>query len=427
MTSRPEPSPAAAQSAARPLAAVLAFLLLPLAGCGGGGGGGTPPPAPPALGEPIAGLTTAERAAFDRGKAVFERRFKPSTGLGPFYNTTSCRACHSTPVTGGGAHLYRNFYLGRFGDPTTPGQQFDLPNNISAVVPAFGRNISHVLADFSLTHERHPIPPVGPGNLPVQLAHRNGLSLFGVGLFEDVTEATLLALSDPNDSDQDGISGRVNTDLGSLGRFGVKSQSATIERFTRAPLMNQMGITSNPTGNDNLSVLQVSQDPSQPTIDNDSTPDPEIATDDLLDLITFTRFLAPPAPKPFSAAALRGQAQFETLGCAKCHLPSIASQRGPLAAYTDLLLHDMGVDLADNIAAGVPQASSLDGPTTFREFRTAPLWGVSMSGPWLHDGRAQTLEEAILAHGGEAQTARDAFANLPLADRADVLAFLESL
>ena len=422
MTCRPHLFPGRA-----PLAALLALLMLPLAACGGSGGGGTPPPAPPALGEPILGLTTTERAAFDRGKAVFERRFKPSGGLGPFYNTTSCRACHSTPVTGGGSHLYRNFYLGRFGDPTTPGQQFDLPNNISAVVPAFGRSISHVLADFSLTHERHPIPALGPGNLPVQLAQRNGLSLFGVGLFEDVTEATLLSLSDPNDSDQDGISGRVNTDLGSIGRFGVKSQSATIERFTRAPLMNQMGITSNPTGNDNLSVLQVSQDPSQPTIDNDSTPDPEIAANDLLDLIAFTRFLAPPAPKPFSAAALRGQTQFDTLGCAKCHLPTITSLRGPLAAYTDLLLHDMGVGLADNIAAGVPQSSSIDGPTTYREFRTAPLWGVSMSGPWLHDGRAQTLEEAILAHGGEAQTARDAFANLPQADRADVLAFLESL
>ena len=139
------------------------------------------------------------------------------------------------------------------------------------------------------------------------------------------------------------------------------------------------------------------------------------------------RELAPPAPKPFSAAALRGQTQFDTLGCAKCHLPTITSLRGPLAAYTDLLLHDMGVGIADNIAAGVPQSSSIDGPTTYREFRTAPLWGVSMSGPWLHDGRAQTLEEAILAHGGEAQTARDAFANLPQADRADVLAFLESL
>ncbi|MGE0193479.1 MAG: di-heme oxidoredictase family protein [Planctomycetota bacterium] len=401
-------------------------LALPLAACGGGGGGGTPQQ-PPALGEPIHGLSTDELAAFQRGKALFERRFKPSEGLGPFYNTTSCRACHSTPASGGGAHLYRNFFLARFGDPTQPGQQLDFPTNVSAVVPAFGPTIPHTIATFSLEGGRHPIPATGPGGQPRQLAQRNGLAMFGVGLFEGVTQATLLSLADPNDVDQDGISGRMNTDLGSVGRFGVKAQSATIERFTRAPLMNQLGITSNPTGLDNLSVLQVSQDPSQPTIDHDAAPDPEIPPDELLDLIAFTRFLAPPAPKPFSAAALRGRTRFESLGCAKCHLPSIPSASGDLAAFTDLLLHDMGPDLADHIAAGAPQASTIDGPTTFHEFRTAPLWGVSHSGPWLHDGRAQTLEEAILAHGGEAQTARDDFAALPLIDRADVLAFLESL
>jgi CxxC motif-containing protein (DUF1111 family) len=405
---------------------LLATGLALLAGCGGSGG--LPPAGPPALGDPIPGLTAAQLASFQRGRAVFERRFRPSEGLGPFYNATSCQSCHSTPVTGGGAHLYRNFYLGRFGDPTTPGQQFDLPNQISAVVPAFGPALPHVLATFSLTRSRHVIPALGPGNQPVQTAQRNGLSLFGVGLFEDVSDATIAALSDPNDADSDGISGRMNTDRGDIGRFGVKAQSATISRFTRAPLMNQMGITTNPfTGSTSVVIQQVSQDPDAATVDTDGVPDPELAPSDLDDLVTFTRFLAPPAPRPFDAAATRGQATFDALGCTACHLPSLPSSRGPLAAYTDLLLHDMGVGLADGMAFGIPQASSIDGPTTWREFRTAPLWGVSRSGPWLHDGRAESLDEAITLHGGEAQAARDAFLALAAGDRADVLAFLEHL
>ena len=113
-------------------------------------------------------------------------------------------------------------------------------------------------------------------------------------------------------------------------------------------------------------------------------------------------------------------ARFDSTGCTKCHIPSLPSSLGPVDAYTDLLLHDMGDGLKDDIAFG-------DYPDSWREFRTQPLWGVSRSGPWLHDGRAATLDEAILAHGGESQAIRDAYAGLNPTEQAQIIAFLESL
>jgi CxxC motif-containing protein (DUF1111 family) len=158
-------------------------------------------------------------------------------------------------------------------------------------------------------------------------------------------------------------------------------------------------------------------------------PDPEISTQDLGDLIAFTRFLAPPEPvSPFSAAATRGQALFEQIGCTKCHLPELPTSRfGPARAFTDLLLHEMGDELADGLGFGTPQFSSLSLPNSSREFRTAPLWGVSLSGPFLHDGRAETLREAVELHGGEAAAIRDAYLSLTAQERDDLIEYLEHL
>ena len=118
---------------------------------------------------------------------------------------------------------------------------------------------------------------------------------------------------------------------------------------------------------------------------------------------------------------------FETIGCAKCHLPELDSSRGPVRAYTDLLIHDMGPDLAGEVSFGTPQLSASSSPTTEAEWRTAPLWGISTAGPYLHDGRASTLEDAVLWHGGEAQAVRDAFSALSSQERGDVLEFLRHL
>ncbi|MEY2982752.1 MAG: hypothetical protein RL562_2979, partial [Planctomycetota bacterium] len=113
--------------------------------------------------------------------------------------------------------------------------------------------------------------------------------------------------------------------------------------------------------------------------------------------------------------------------CAKCHMPELPSSRGPVRAYTDLLIHNMGEDLADNVGFGTPQASPNDPPHTGQEFRTQPLWGVSHSAPYLHDGRAATLDQAIRLHGGEGLDSRDRYVGLTEAEREDILAFLRHL
>jgi CxxC motif-containing protein (DUF1111 family) len=108
-------------------------------------------------------------------------------------------------------------------------------------------------------------------------------------------------------------------------------------------------------------------------------------------------------------------------------VPELASSRGPVRAYTDLLLHDLGPELSDGLAFGVPQISRRSPPTSAPEFRTQPLWGVSLSGPFLHDGRAETLRDAIEAHAGEARASRKAFLTLTSDEQADLIAFLEHL
>jgi len=381
-----------------------------------------PQAARPAPGGPLPGLTRAERAAFERGKLVFQRRFRPEDGLGPLYNATSCEGCHSVPAVGGSAPLYRNFFLAMEG---VPGRQAPLAGLPSAVVPAFGAGDDFTTAAGRMTLDGH--------DFGLTLAQRNALPLFGVGLFEFVSDATILLRADPNDEDGDGISGRFNTDAGAIGRFGVKAQSNSIEVFTRAPLRNQMGITTDPfLGSAGVVSLagppQATTDPDLPTSDLDDRPDPELSERDLGDLIAFTRFLAPVEPlQPFSAAAERGRARFGELGCGLCHVPELPSARGPVRAYTDLLLHDLGPGLADGLAFGVPQAAALAPPTSAGEFRTQPLWGVSLSAPYLHDGRAETLRDALEAHDGEARASRQAFAALPADAQADLIAFLEHL
>ncbi|MCA8976579.1 MAG: hypothetical protein KDC98_17795 [Planctomycetes bacterium] len=390
----------------------------------------TPDPEPQGvqLGDPLPDLTDAELAAFERGKVLFSKRFKPSEGLGPLYNATSCASCHSTPVVGGGSDLYRNFYVAVM--EVNPTFQFNLPGLPSPVIPAYGTPNSPV---FTLTGERRSLPDTF-GGLQVVKAQRNSIPIFGTGLFEFISNTTILANADPEDADRDGISGRANNDGAGMGRFGQKAQSNSIEFFTRAPLMNQMGITSNPfrgaAGTISLAPGMAPQGtgtPNLPTTDQDGVPDPEISHDELGDLIAFSRFLAPPEPMPFDDAARRGENTFRDIGCAKCHIPELASSRGPVRAYTDLLIHDMGPDLADGISFGNATPSQSSPAHNGFEFRTQPLWGVSHFAPYLHDGRAATLDEAIRMHAGEALAIQNAYVALPDRQREDLLSFLRHL
>ena len=398
---------------------------LSLAACGGGGGGSDPVPVNDfEFGDPIEGLPGAQLAAFMRGKALMTKRFTPSEGLGPYYNASSCVSCHEDPVVGGSSPNYRNFYLAAIGAEGSQIPLFNPPDVPSIVAPNFN----------TTSGQRPTIPDSQPG-LIVTVAQRNAPPMFGVGLFEFVTDATIMGLSDPNDMDGDGISGRFNrTAALRIGRFGYKCQANNIESFIRGAAQNQMGMTTDPVLGNGAIVShssgympQVTGGQTASTTDTDEVPDPEISSSDFADIIAFNKFLAPPPRKPDTAASLRGELLFEQIGCTGCHLPAIDSSLGPLGAYTDLLIHDMGPGLADGISMGIPQPMVPSDLTTGSEFRTQPLWGVSEHAPYLHDGRADTLDDAIRAHGGEAQAARDGYVNLTELERDDIIAFLEIL
>ncbi|MEL7372522.1 MAG: di-heme oxidoredictase family protein, partial [Myxococcota bacterium] len=158
--------------------------------------------------------------------------------------------------------------------------------------------------------------------------------------------------------------------------------------------------------------------PAEPTVDDDGVPDPELSEQDLFDLIAYTMLLAAPQAEPLAGASARGAELFTSVGCEGCHVQSLVGPRGRIPLYSDLLLHDMGPDLADGIEMKLATGS---------EFRTQPLWGVAATGPYLHDGRADTLHEAIVAHGGEALASADAYLALSAEQQDDVREFLLSL
>jgi len=158
--------------------------------------------------------------------------------------------------------------------------------------------------------------------------------------------------------------------------------------------------------------------PDSPNSDADAATDPEMTEQELFDLVSFAMLLGAPQFEELNAQTERGRRLFHQAGCAKCHVPRLEGPRGPIPLYSDLLLHDMGPDLAD----GIRQLDALGS-----EFRTQPLWGLAATAPYLHDGRAGSIEEAILAHGGEAQAARDAFAAYTDEQTTDLVEFLLSL
>jgi CxxC motif-containing protein (DUF1111 family) len=158
--------------------------------------------------------------------------------------------------------------------------------------------------------------------------------------------------------------------------------------------------------------------PAEPLTDLDDAPDPEMSEEELFNLVSFAQLLAAPQAEPLTEQSTAGLELFRDVGCDSCHVETLAGPRGRIAIYSDLLLHDMGADLADGLRQGVAEGN---------EFRTQPLWGIISVGPYLHDGRADTLHDAILYHGGEAQGVRDSYDALTADEQASINEFLESL
>lgn len=361
--------------------------------------------------------TPAQRAAFERGRALFIGRRTIADGLGPEYSGVSCAGCHERPTVGGGAGTYRDVYFA--GTETTPGifRFGDVHLEAEDIGASAGIVRLYHIPGSSL-HGRSPLP----SDVAV-IAARNPTPLFGLGLLTTVSDDAILANADPDDRDRDGISGRVNRDNGQIGRFGTQAIAAGLEEFARVEVFLGLGLT--------VQLLDASQRAALPFPDPSSVdgrlyvadpadpiPDPEMSSAQFQDLLTFVSLLAGPELAPLDARSARGRRVFSDLGCARCHVPRMPSARGPLPLYSDLLVHDMGVEMGDPMTIEDAGAN---------EFRTALLWGVAAVGPYLHDGRALTLDEAIRAHGGEATASRVAYTSRRERDRDALLAFLATL
>ena len=356
-------------------------------------------------GDPLRGLSRAERDRFDRGKVVFDSVFTPETGLGPLFNSTGCGECHENPPGGRGdeVEVHATAFRASVCDPLA---QEGGPVIQQHTTPALKQ---------ALGLDEEPFPPSATAR-----AMRTSPVVFGRGLLDLVPDSVLLAYADPGDQNHDGVKGRPNRFVdGRIGRFGRKAFVPTLREFNAGAFVAEMGVT----------------DPAQPTEENiggkpipagvDVAADPELTQEAFNVTDDFVRFLAPPTPLKVGKEGRRGRQLFSQIGCAACHVPTLrtgprgmpAFRNREVAAYTDLLLHDMGPDLAD-ICLG--QAGPAD-------FRTEPLLDLRGAEHFLHDGRATTLEQAIELHGGEGSGARDRFKGLSATDRAAVVAFLKSL
>ena len=421
---------------------------------------------PADAGEPIAGLTANELRFFELGKEDFEEREDVADGMGPRMNLDGCGTCHSQPAIGGTSPAVNPQVA--FADAATPSQlpavaAFIRENGpvreVRLVRNPDGTPDGGVTNTFTITgREGADGCNLRQHNFDREIDNRNIIfriptPLFGAGLIEQIQDATILANQAANSSQKRdlGIRGRPNISVsgraisgvtnrngndGTITRFGWKAQNVSLLLFSGEAYNVEMGITSE------LFQNERDQTPSCQfaTVPNDTqdfaNADPVKLTSSpiaIQNFANFQRFLAPPTPSsdtPGGATSIaRGKSQFVSVGCALCHTPTLKTGNSTVAAlrnkdvnlFSDLLVHDMGVGLADGVSQG--QA----GP---REFRTSPLWGLGKRIFFLHDGRTSDLEVAIQAHrsdGSEANAVVRNFNNLRESQKQDLLNFLRSL
>ncbi|MBX9454803.1 MAG: c-type cytochrome [Rhizobium sp.] len=421
-------------------------------------------------------LPDDKRMDFRLGNALFRKLWvaspsstRASDGLGPFYNARSCEECHKDDGRGmppdgkDRGTLFLRLARGadtdaekaavaegtlrNFPDPVYGTQLQDraIPGLLAeAQVKITYSPLPFTFPDGTVVTLRKPTYAVadlryGPLDPRTTLSPRVAPQMIGLGLIEAIPEAQIRALADPDDRDGDGISGRlqvVRNMAGDtrVGLFGWKAENATIRDQTAHAFAGDLGISTplidSPHGDCTDAQTDCLALPTgeQTKLGKSEAPDP------ILELVThYSRHLAVPARRKSGFAdVLAGKKLFYDAGCISCHRPKfVTADDAPrefraqlIWPYSDFLLHDMGEGLAD----GQPV-----GGATGREWRTPPLWGIGLTSTvtnkafYLHDGRARSLEEAILWHGGEAEAARDKYASLTRADRENLIKFLESL
>ncbi|MDE0012937.1 MAG: c-type cytochrome [Candidatus Poribacteria bacterium] len=402
-------------------------------------------------------------AAFEKhleGDVEFEANFvtapaEVNPGLGPIYNNISCINCHARDGRGRPPRIDEKFVSMLF--------RLSLPKSADAMdgqppipVPGFGTQLNNraifgtppegkikidyteqtlTTADGTRVHLRYPNYTLTETyqSLPenVEVSPRVAPAVFGLGLLEAIPEETILAYADENDVDGNGISGKPNyvwdvvNQRYALGRFGWKANQPTLIQQVAAAYHDDMGITT--------SLFSIENSAGQPQLTGHSEA-PEVS-DKILDVVTFyVQTLAVPARRNMDDPQVKhGEQLFAKAQCASCHVPTLRTgvltgvpsvSNQTIHPYTDMLLHDMGPELADNRP---------DFHASGREWRTPPLWGIGLvrrvngHTNFLHDGRARDLMEAILWHGGEAEASRQAVEQMSKSERDALIAFLESL
>lgn len=408
-----------------------------------------------AFSQPAANLGERDLTRFFVGNSFFKRNWvqAPASatardGLGPRYNARSCSGCHLLDGRGGSPLFSNNGFVVRLdpnsGQHAIGGQLQDLA--ISGVAPEgelvvergsipdrmSGLGAAAVQPRFLIR-----VPGSGGGQTTAtktidQVSLRIGPALIGLGLLEAIPEHEVIAGADANDDNGDGISGRINrvtnhhTGQMELGRFGWKAGMPDVANQVAMALWQDMGITNplHPEQNCNRADAECALSPSGGS--------PEISGQLFEALVFYSRSLAPPIARKANNFA-SGFRIFQKIGCDDCHRPHWntanefeieAFARQSIWPFTDLLLHDMGPGLADEVSE-----AEAAGP----EWRTPPLWGLGLikkinpNTGYLHDGRAATIEQAVLWHGGEASRALEQFVQLQSRDKAWLLEFLEAL
>jgi CxxC motif-containing protein (DUF1111 family) len=413
---------------------------------------------------PAANITEEHEELFYAGNGFFNQAWvqAPAStegrdGLGPLFNARSCAACHfkdgrgRPPLSEDEAFLGMLFRigppeLGEHGapapDPTYGGQ---LQPFAVREVPAEGTprvrttELRGEYGDgeaYTLLRPEYSIedPAYGPLDPALAISPRVAPAMIGLGLLEAIEEARLEELADPDDADADGISGRINrvwdAALGetAVGRFGWKAEQPSVRQQSAGAFLGDMGLTSE------LFPEQDCTGAEPECAAATSGGAPEVSPELLERVAVYGRLVAVPVRVHTERPdVLRGRELFVSTGCASCHVPrhvtgevdGFPELSGEVVfPYTDLLLHDMGEDLSDGRPSFGAQGN---------EWRTPPLWGlgrypvVNDHDRLLHDGRARGVAEAILWHGGEGEEARERFRQLPAADRARLVDFVESL
>lgn len=391
----------------------------------------------------------------DEGEALFRARVAPPgtsgallSGLGPTYNVEGCAGCHlnngrgrpplrlGEPLTQMVVRLSIDFageivphpaYGVQLNDQAVPGAT---PEGRAFVEYSVIKRRYGDGTGFELLKPHYGFLDMAFARLDerVLISVRMPPAVRGLGALEAVPEDAIQALADPTDENRDGISGRPNrvvdivTGRETLGRFGWKAGQPTLRQQTAEAARIDMGVTSSlfpledcPPAQDQCARMSIDRSL-------------ELSDRALQAIESDLRHLPPPKRLGArNATSERGERLFTEFGCTLCHVPALPSPPAPtgaVAAYTDLLLHDMGEGLADHRP---------DHQASGREWRTAPLWGLGQEAAadeqvrYLHDGRARDLAEAILWHGGEASIARERFRVARAADRAALIAFLKSL